>query len=189
MRTVAPDLSYSPSFSPDAPRGTHSGFLPRHRAVLAAAKRTCIWLALPGIKPFTLMRKRAISPSVYLFVAALLSVSLFGASQQSKAAAGAQAAKDANPPSASLTFAVLKDIAARKAPDKTEWEDSLKSLHLTLNKDAIWHLQADDGEVRAFGFFSGTEKSLHLLYFPVPIGPFERRSPLVAISELLCVCI
>ena len=64
-----------------------------------------------------------------------------------------------------LSFEPLKDKAA--------WEGYLRTAGLVRWRDATWHLEAADGEVRAECFFLDQETSCHLFFYPSSATPLS----------------
>ena len=64
-----------------------------------------------------------------------------------------------------LSFEPLKDKAA--------WEGYLRTAGLVPWRDATWHLEAADGEVRAECFFLEQETSCHLFFLPSGATPLS----------------
>jgi hypothetical protein len=77
------------------------------------------------------------------------------------------------PMSANSTFGLIRGYVSSAAIDKNTWESFLRDAKLTPWRDQMWHLDAEDGEVRATAFFRNDESSFWVLYFPSQPAPMS----------------
>ena len=100
--------------------------------------------------------------------------------QQTKAPTktGAQVQKqkpsEASVVSANSEFDFIKGMLSfEPLKDKPAWEGYLRTAGLVPWRDATWHLEAADGEVRAECFFLDQETSCHLFFLPSNATPLS----------------